>query len=194
MRVARPFRATGGNAMVSTAPLMTADDLDRVPDDERGELLRGVMLPVTPVRRVHWKATGKLVTSLGGYADANGLGDVGPEAGFLLERDPDTVLAPDVSFVAAGWAWPDDGLGWPEMAPDLAVEVLSPSNTRREIALKVEIYLRAGVRLVWVVDAEARTVVVHAPGRPPCRLGMDDALDGEDVLPGYRLPLADLFA
>jgi Uma2 family endonuclease len=178
----------------STASLMTADDLDRVPDDERGELLRGVMLPVAPVRRVHWKVTGKFDRSLGNYADANRLGDVGPEAGFLLERDPDTVLAPDISFVAAGREWPDDALGWPEMAPDLAVEVLSPSNTRREIALKVEIYLRAGVRLVWVADAEARTVVVHAAGRPPRTLGVGDALDGEDVLPGYRLPLADLFA
>lgn len=180
--------------MVSTTRLMTAADHFRLHDDEQGELLRGVVLPVTPVERMHWRLTGRLVTSIGVHVDANRLGESGPEAGFLLETDPDTVLAPDVSFVAAGRAWPDEAAGWPRMAPDLAIEVLSPSNTRAGIALKVEIYLAAGVRLVWVVDPEARTVAVHAPGRASRSLGVGDALDGEDVLPGYRLPLADLFA
>ncbi len=180
--------------MVASTHTMTAADHFRLPEDEQGELLRGVMLPVTPVKRAHWKVTGKLDRSVGNYAEVHGLGDTGPEAGFLLETDPDTVLAPDVSFVAAGRAWPDEDAGWPAIAPDLAVEVLSPGNTRAEIALKVEIYLAAGVRLVWVVDPEARTVAVHAPGRAPRMLGEGDALDGEDVLPGYRLPLADLFA
>lgn len=179
--------------MVSTAPLMTASDLDLVPDDRRGELLRGVMLPAVPARRTQWLLMGTLNRSLGVFAGVRGLGDVGPDAGFLLERNPDTVLAPDVSFVAADRQWPDDALGSPAMAPDLAVEVRSPSNSRREIALKVEIYLRAGVRLVWVVDADARTVTVYAPDRPPRVLAVGDVLDGEDVLPGYRLPLADLF-
>lgn len=180
--------------MVSTTHLMTAADHFRLHEDEQGELLRGVLLPVTPVKLAHWKVTGKLDRSVGNYAEIHGLGDAGPEAGFLLETDPDTVLAPDVSFIAAGRAWPDESAGWPRIAPDLAVEVLSPSNTRAGIALKVEIYLAAGVRLVWVVDPEARTVTVHAPGRAPRMLGVDDALDGEDVLPGYRLPLVELFA
>jgi Uma2 family endonuclease len=180
--------------MVSTTHLMTAADHFRLPEDEQGELLRGVVLPVTPVKRVHWRLTGRLVTSIGVHVDANRLGECGPEAGFLLETDPDTVLAPDVSFVAAGRVWPDEGAGWPRMAPDLAVEVLSPSNSRAEIALKVEIYLAAGVRLVWAVDPEARTVTVHAPGRAARVLGAGDVLEGEDVLPGYRLPLAELFA
>ncbi len=180
--------------MVAITLNMTAADHFRLPEDEQGELLRGVMLPVTPVKRVHWRLTGRLVTSIGVHVDANHLGESGPEAGFLLETDPDTVLAPDVSFVAAGRAWPDEDAGWPRLAPDLAIEVLSPRNTRAGIALKVEIYLAAGVRLVWVVDPEARTVAVHAPGRAPRVLGVGEVLDGEDVLPGYRLPLAELLA
>lgn len=175
--------------------LLTARQLADVPDDERGELIAGVMQPVSPAKRTHWRLTGRLLSRLGPFVEARGLGEVGPEAGYLLERDPDTVLAPDVSFVAAGRQWPDDDItGFPALAPDLAVEVRSPSNTRADIARKIAIYLAAGVRLVWDVDPGPQTVTVHAPGRAPRVLRIGDALDGEDVLPGFSLPLADLFA
>lgn len=180
--------------MVSTTRLMPAADHFRLSEDEQGELLRGVMPPRMPAKRRQWRTAGRLLAGLGTHAESNGLGDVGPETGFLLETDPDTVLAPDVSFVAAERAWPDEGAGWPAMAPDPAVEVLSPGSSRAEIVLKVEIYLAAGVRLVWAADPEARTVTVHMPHLAPRVLGVGDALDGEDVLPGYRLPLAELFA
>lgn len=80
-----------------------------------------------------------------------------------------------------------------EGAPDLAVEVVSPGNTRREIAGKVRDYLAAGSRAVWVVNPERRTVTVHRPDREPERLAGSDVLDGGPVLPGFRLPLSEIF-
>ncbi len=77
---------------------------------------------------------------------------------------------------------------------DLAAEVVSPGNTRREVAGKVSAWLGAGTRLVWVVNPRDETVTIHEAGRAPRRLGASDTLDGAPLLPGFRLPVADLFA
>ena len=178
---------------MATTVLLTADELLALPEAERGELIAGVMRPVSPVGKPHWRLTGRLDRRVGGFAEEHDLGEVGPEAGFILSRDPDTVLGPDLSFVRAERLPPLAEEGFFEGPPDLAVEVLSPSNTATEVARKVALYLEAGCPLVWVVDGPRRHVHVHRPGRPPRTLGIGDALDGADVLPGFTLPLAELF-
>jgi Uma2 family endonuclease len=178
---------------MATTALMTAEDLYALPDERRGELIRGGMSTVAAVGNPHWRLTGRLIRWVSAFVYERGLGEVGPEGGFILGRDPDTVLAPDLAFVRADRLPSLDVQGYLALAPDLAVEVISPSNSAAQIAEKVALYLEAGTRLVWVVDAPRRSVTSHAPGRPPRTLGVGDALDGEDVLPGFALPLADLF-
>jgi Uma2 family endonuclease len=121
-------------------------------------------------------------------------GGVLVHAGFVLATDPDTVRLPDVAYVSATRV-PESGYGnrlW-RLGPDLAVEVISPSNTWTEIQKKVTDYFGAGTPLVWVVDPPTRTVTVYRPDVRAERLDESGELDGEDVLPGFRLRLAEYF-
>jgi Uma2 family endonuclease len=123
------------------------------------------------------------------------LGLVAGEAGMLRLR-LSLVRIPDVSFIS--WqripnrCMPTEPI--PALAPDLAVEILSEGNTKAEMARKVEDYLAAAVALVWIVDPDARTVTVHRAATEPIVLTANESLDGGDVLPGFSLPLAELFA
>ncbi len=110
-----------------------------------------------------------------------------------MERDPDTVKAPDFAFV--GYERLPDPLpeGYVPLVPDLAVETRSPHDTAREVAEKVEEWLAAGVRLVWVIEPKKRTITTHRAGRPPQVLTVNDTLDGEDVLPGLDVSVARIF-
>ena len=179
--------------MVTTRTL-TAEDLWATPEDARGELLDGEMLPVNPVTNRHGVVVMRLGSRLTVWAEEHRFGDTGTEVGFLLRREPDTVLAPDVSLVAASDTADLPSRGFAEAVPVLAAEVLSPDDSPREIARKVAISLGAGVALVWVVDPARRTVAVHQPGREPRVLGGDDVLEGGEVLPGFAVALAYLFA
>jgi len=118
---------------------------------------------------------------------------VAVDPGFVLERRPDTVRAPDVCFVRVQRIPNDTKPPFLEGAPDLAVEVLSPSNTKREMAEKVAQYLATGARLVWLVDPEAHTVMVHRPDHDAEILNVGDSLSGHDVLPGFECPVAEIF-
>lgn len=180
--------------MVSTR-LMTAEDLERLPDDDnRYELVRGELIPMTPVNLRHHRVTGNVYGPLQVYVAQRGLGVVGGEGGFVLSREPDTVLAPDIAFVRAD-RWPqgdaEDHLGY--FSPDLAVEVRSPSESMRSLLAKAQTYVDAGVRLVWLVDPNSRTVIVLPPDTEPQTLAEGDVLDGGAVVPGYRVPVADVF-
>ncbi len=181
--------------MAITSPrLMTADEVLYLPKSESGELIRGELRPMPPVAPNHGDTTGTLIARLHPWARANAPGLVGPEIGFVLAVVPDTLLAPDVSYTRAERLPPEAERGrFLRLAPDLAVEVLSPYNTPARIAEKVALYLAACTRLVWIVDRRHRTVVSHASGRPPQTLHEDDILADEDVLPGFALPVAHLF-
>ncbi|HEU0115708.1 MAG TPA: Uma2 family endonuclease, partial [Thermomicrobiales bacterium] len=122
---------------------MTAEDLWALPEDQRGELIRGEMTPVAPVGNPHWKIVGRLIAALGAFVENHRLGDIGPEGGFILARDPDVVVAPDVAFVRAGRV-ADDQPGFMPLAPDLAIDVISPSNSAPELSRRVRLYLDAG--------------------------------------------------
>lgn len=178
-----------------TKTLMRADDLLRLPDDGyRYELVRGELRRMSPVNRTHGRVALRLGAALLQIVERDGLGEVYVKVGFVLEHDPDTVRGPDVSFVsAARLAALLDKEGFLDLAPDLAVEVVSPGDTATEVQEKVDDYLARGTRLVWIVYPARRSVLVYRADGSTQRLREDDALDGEEVIPGFRLPLRELF-
>src|SRR5205807_9748017 len=145
------------------AALMTADELLRthVPD-KRTELVRGVLVVREPAGSRHGLVTMNLGAELAVYAKQTGAGSVyAAETGFKLASDPDTVRAPDVAFVTRDRLPPASTTGYPALAPDLAVEVLSPGDRPGEVLAKVADWLSAGTRLVWVLDPEHRLARVY---------------------------------
>ena len=175
---------------------MTAEDVERLPDDDhRYVLWRGVLYRMSPPGPHHGWLASRFDRFLGNFVEEHGLGAVFVESGWVLERGPDTLVGPDVSFVRterlpAGAPWER----FQDLAPDLAVEIVSPSETGPSVAEKVAAYLDAGVRMVVVVRPRRRTVTVHTPEDRGGRvLGEGDELDGGEVVPGFRLPLAELF-
>ena len=175
-------------------PPTTAEELLLLPDGMHGEIVRGVFVPMPAPGTLHGVVTMRVGSYLHVFVEERGLGIV-TTAGtaFRLARKPDTVRCPDSAFVRAERVPSPLPRGAVEGAPDLAVEVLSPSNTRAEIDRKLAEYLRYGARQVWIVDPEDRTVSVYAAGGLPRFLEGDHVLDGGDLLPGFALPLARLF-
>lgn len=175
---------------------MTAEELLTMPDDgQRHELVKGRLVSMSPAGNEHSTVGSIVAHYLWTYVLEHDLGIVtGADGGFIIERDPDTVYAPDAAFVRAERLPPkDERRGYLELVPDLVVEVFSPSDRAREVAIKVRRYLEAGAQLVWVVFPATRTVEVHRPDGSRTTVGADDELDGEDVLPGFLLPIAKLF-
>ena len=183
--------------MAATGQRMTAEELLALPDDGlRHELIYGELRTTPPAGDEHGWVGMNVGGPLRQHVRAYNLGRVYlAETGYLLRRDPDLVRAPDVSFVsqeriAAGGRIRGFRLG----APDLAVEVLSPSDRPGAVAAKVAMWLAYGTRLVIVVDPDERRVWLHRLGQPPQELTEADTIDGADVVPGWCLPVAELFA
>jgi Uma2 family endonuclease len=181
----------------------TAEELARLPDDGWVyELVEGRLVRMPPAGFDHGDIEFGLGGALRAFVEAAKLGRVvGGEAGFRLSRpgEPDTVLGADVAFVRAERLPPrgsDERRGFPRLAPDLVVEVASPDQHRAEMAAKARTWLAAGVRLLWVVWPASRQVDLWRPGgeAPTATLGPGDSLDGLEVVPGFRYPLAQLFA
>lgn len=160
------------------------------------ELVEGALHIMTPAGGEHGGLALRIGARLQVFVEDRGLGyTTAAETGYVLFRNlsgRDTVRAPDAGFVAAERL--PDGLpqGYIPFAPDLAVEIVSPSDTADEVHQKVQHFLRAGTRLLWVVYPRTRTVDVHTP-QGAHTLTLTDTLDGGDVLPGFTLPLRDLF-
>lgn len=180
---------------MATTALLTAEDIAVFPEDMYGELIRGEWREMNPPGYRHGKVQLRIGSSLLAWATAHGLGDVTVESGYVLERGPDTVVGPDVAFVRTERVpSPEQEARFVPAAPDLAVEVVSPSQSQRHVEEKVGIYLDTGTRLVWVVDPQRRTVTVYTRDVEPRTLVVGDVLVGGDVLPGYSLPVSDIFA
>ena len=178
------------------ARLLTADDLLRLySKGVRGELIRGVLCETMPAGQRHGKIVARLVAALVNFAEPAALGTVvASDSGVWLERDPDTVREPDVVFTSIQrLALDEDVTGYAEVVPDLVVEVASPSDSRREVHDKAHMWLSHGVRLVWVVHPETRTVDVHRPDHDVATLREQDALDGLDVLTGFTCDVSAVF-
>ena len=176
--------------------LLTAADLLRLySDGVRGELIRGVLCETMPTGIEHGKIVMDLGSALHNFVTPRRLGTlVASDSGVWLERDPDTVREPDIAFFPAEKMPLDARItGYAETAPDLVVEVASPSDSRREVYDKAHMWLSHGVRLVWVVHPETRTVDVHRPDHAVATLGDEEALDGLDVLPGFACEVSAVF-
>ena len=182
---------------VSSPGLMTADELLRRSDAlGRCELIEGELIMLMPPGGFHGWIAGDIFRPLDAFVQKQKLGRVFPEVGYLLERYPDTVRAPDVSFIAADRLDRAKTPKYIPIPPDLAVEVNSPNDRPGEVLEKVGWWLEHGVRLVWVVDPGTQTVAVYpgdAAAGVPRVLGRADTLDGGNVLPGFALPLTEVF-
>jgi Uma2 family endonuclease len=181
--------------MVATR-LLTIEEIEAMgPGAERYELIRGVLREVEGMSERHGAIGGRLHVYVGGFVFANDLGEVFiSDSRFIFPGNPPSWVAPDIAFVsAARLPRSDFAEGYSRRIPDLAVEIKSPTNTEAEILEKIGVYLAGGVRLVWLVRPVQRTGTVFRPHGPELVLGEHEVLDGEDVLPGFRLPLRDLF-
>jgi Uma2 family endonuclease len=176
-----------------TRRVATEDDLRAMPKDgQKYELVDGE-IRVSPAGDRHGFVAANLIVLLGAFVKQRRLGYVmSSDAGFRLPSK--NVRSPDVSFVASGRfpndTPPDD---WGSLAPDLAVEVLSPGDRPRYVMDKVGEYLEAGVRLVWVIDPKKQRAVVYRSLSDVRELGPDESLEGQDVLPGFSCRLRDIF-
>lgn len=189
--------------MTTPAPaLITAEELLANPlPNVRTELVRGHLVVREPASWRHGDIAARLLVAISNHLTAerrrNGWTAprgrvVAAETGFTLYRNPDTVRAPDVAYIREERWQSLSNDGFAEFAPDLAVEVLSPSDRPGAVFAKLADWLDAGTLLVWIVDPARRVAHVHRADGSDAQCTADDALDGEDVLPGLRVPLADM--
>lgn len=175
--------------------LVSADQLSGLGDVGRCELIRGKLIRMSPAGGRHGKIALKAGRLVGDHVEVHKLGEVSAaETGFIISRNPDTVRAPDVGFVAAARV-PPGGVPvkfWP-FAPDLAIEVVSPDDSWGDVVAKAHAWIAAGCHRVWVVDPDTRTVTVYGPERQVRELSGTDELSGEDILPGFQVRVAQLF-
>jgi len=184
---------------VSDPPRRSLEAFERLPDETgwRAELVRGRVVREPAAGFEHGRIAAVVASVLTRFVDERGLGVVvGAETGFALSEDPPIVRAPDAAFIAAARlpVGTTSVQGFARVAPDLAVEIASPTNSAADIRGKVRDYLDAGVRLVWVLQPRDGTVAVHRPGRRRAVRRAPDRLHGAEILPGFRVPVADLFS
>ena len=182
--------------MTTTLQRSTASELFAMPDDGfRYELVKGELRKMSPAGGEHGAIIFNLSALLYNHIKANNLGQgFGAETGFKIASDPDTVRAADVAFVRRERI-PEGGIPknfW-ELAPDLVIEVVSPGDTYSEVEEKVEDWLDAGARAVWVVNPKRRGVTVYRSLTDVARLSEADELDGGEVLPGFRCKVSEIF-
>ncbi len=184
--------------MSTATRLMTADEfwMTQIEPGTRHELIRGEVRRLDVPGAEHGEVAAETLWQIMNVVKARRLGKVfAAETGCVLEHGPDTVRAPDVAFVRS------DRMTeivqrekFLPFAPDLAVEVASPTDRPAEIAEKTEFWLASGTRMVWNLYPKTTTATVHLPQAPVLRLNADDMLDGGDVLPGFLCRVGDLFA
>lgn len=176
--------------------LLTADELLRLSTTGgRYELVEGELFEMPPAGGRHGSVAMRIGASLNSYVRENGLGEVfAAETGFILRRNPDTVRAPDASFVSKDRLGMGDlPSGYVDVVPDLAVEVVSPSDRQGEVLDKVEEWLRAGTKLVWVIYPATRSATVHQSLGEHYDLTEADTLDGGQVVPGFTCNIKQLW-
>ena len=179
--------------MPAQAPLTAEELLHLHLPNKRTELVRGMLIIREPAGYQHRDIAMRLGAAIHAHVEARGIGRVfAAETGFTLERGPDTVRAPDVAFISSARLPDPPPRGFAEMAPDLAVEVLSPGDTAGEVLEKVADWLKAGTRLVWVVDPIRATARVYRADGTEALLGESDSLEGDDVLPGFHCAIGPL--
>jgi len=172
---------------------LSAEEAARLGLQGRWELVRGEVVTYMPVQPEHGMVVSELNFRVRGFLGSAERAIMGPEIGFIVARQPDTVRAPDWAFLWRQEAEARRRGPWLEGAPTWAVEVVSPEERWGEVQEKVDEYLRAGSQLVWVVDLQRRTVHVFRPDGPVEVFREGEVLSGDPVLPGFTLPVTALF-
>lgn len=175
--------------------LITAEEFGRMPDPPDGskqELVKGVIVNMPPPKAIHGIVQLRIGRKLGNFVDERQLGWVVTESGTIVDRDPDTVRGPDVAFYSIT-RQPAPPTDYFEIAPDLAVEILSPHAKRSAVRAKIAEYIAAGVRLVWLVDPETRTILEYRGSLRGTEYDEADTITGGDVLPEFTCRVADFF-
>jgi Uma2 family endonuclease len=177
-------------------PGLTPEEFMRLySDEDYVELIRGEVVQLTPPGLRHGLIGEEVRDVLKPYVKIGNLGIVlSMEIGYVLEREPYTVRAPDVSFISQARLEQveDEEKHFPG-APDLAVEILSPTDSLRATESKARMYLRAGGSVVWILDPKDKTLRIYRPDADPIVLGPDDEADAEPALPGFRCNVGNLF-
>ncbi len=180
------------------AQLLTAEEFFDLPEPKDGskqELVRGKIVSTPAPGLQHGETRANVGSAIKQFLNANKIGRVAISSGLVTDHEPDTVRGPDVSYYSKERLPLDKRVvGYHTEVPDLCVEIVSPSNTKKELRAKVKEYFFAGVRLVWVVDPEDRSVTILKAPDEGRTLYDDAALDGGDVLPGFACKVSDLFA
>ena len=179
----------------TTERLLTAEDLAARPaDGSRHELVQGRLVTMPPAGEEHGARGMTVMAYVGHWAEEHGLGRTYlAETGFLLRRDPDTVLAPDGALISRDRLPATLAGGFATTLPDLVLEVVSPSDSQHEVLGKVGEWLDAGVQVVWVLWPRAQCLQVWRAGHEALTLQPDDTLTCPDLLPGFELPLRRVF-
>jgi Uma2 family endonuclease len=181
--------------MPARARLVTAEEFALIPDDDhRYELVEGRVIRMSPAGSRHALLATRISFVLQQHAEHDRVGIVLTPGGFKLATNPDTVREPDVAFICRERI-PETGVPegfWPG-PPDLAVEIRSPDDRKHEILAKISDYLARGVRLVWDVDPRRLTVTVYGPHSVPATFGINDTLDGGDVVRGFTCAVRRIF-
>ena len=183
-------------AAKTDAKLLTAEDLLHLySEGVRGELVRRVLRKTMAAGIEHGEIAVNLSILFGSFVKSARLGRVfASDSGVRLERDPDTVREPGLAFISAEKLPPDTRVrGYSEVVPDLVVEIISPNDRPIAVNDKAQMRLRYGVRLVLLVDPDARTVTTLPAERPAQTLAESDTLTLESVLPGFTCPVRDIF-
>ena len=182
--------------MTQQKTLLTADEFYEFccRNDGWYELVDGEVVELAPTNEEHGAVALNIGTGFNLYSRQRGTGRAAVETGHVLQRDPDTVRGPDVTFMLAGKdEWESLSSRFSTKAPDIAVEVFSPSNTEAEMARKVAEYLAAGSQRVWVAYPSSRSVTVHRDDGTIITYTGDEVITDEELLPGFSLPLSEIF-
>ena len=181
--------------MVTAEKLATSDDLMKISSTGRYELVEGVIYDMSPTGERHGLIAWKIMYKIGDFVEKNKLGIItSSETGYKLSSNPDTVRAPDAAFKSNEKLTYESVVdGYSTIMPELVIEVNSPSDSYTKIAGKVQDWLGAGVKLVWVIEPSDKTVAVYNETGRCTILSEHDYLDGGNILPGFKCPVGDIF-
>lgn len=174
------------------ARLISAEEFFSMPEVRTHELIQGELIPVAPPTFDHGDIAGEIYSQLKAFLRRTRVGRASVESGFVLRREPDVVRFPDVAFLESS-RLPVPKRGFVSGPPTLAVEVVSPGDTWREVEDKVQLYLEVGVKVVWIVSEEDARIHVRTPDGQHKIYERPDVLDGGELLPGFQMPLSEVF-
>ena len=186
---------TGTSRAARPKPVTAEELLEMNSRGFKGELIQGVLSQVMSAGGQHGEIAMILGSAMVGVVRPNRLGRVtGTDSGVLLDRANNVVREPDIAFFSSGKLSLDEIVaGYYEVIPDLVVEIASPGDTNAEVNDKCRMWISYGVPMVWEIHPQWHSVSLHRPGQPIVIFGEDDTLDGGDVLPGFSIPVRDIF-